>query len=121
MFIRLPSGRVVLLRELEHFLKYDSNPALDLIVDDGDIRSLGVETLVDEIVTALGIGVTCPPVSSPAKAGDPVTTNRRKGCSMAHAPWAGGDLGHHHLGPLGHLSRGRCGVHRHSDRIMQMR
>ena len=55
VLIRLPSGRVVLIRELEHAIKHLGVPGPDLVVDGADVVSFGVSALVDEVISALGL------------------------------------------------------------------
>ena len=54
-FIRLPSGRVVLIRELAHVAKHYSWCGIDVIADAGDLVASGVCPLIDEVVSAFGI------------------------------------------------------------------
>lgn len=53
--IRLPSGRVVLIRELEHAINHLGASGPDLSVDGADVVSAGVSALVGEVVSALGL------------------------------------------------------------------
>lgn len=54
-FIRLPSGRVVLVQELAHAAKHLGWRGTDVIADAGDVVTLGVRPLIDEVVSACGL------------------------------------------------------------------
>jgi hypothetical protein len=51
--IRLPSGRIVLIKELEHAIKHFGDPGPHLLTDGADIVGFGVSALVDEVISAL--------------------------------------------------------------------
>ena len=53
LFIRLPSGRIVLLRELQHAREYHGEEGPTVHVGAGELGSLGVEPLVAEILEGL--------------------------------------------------------------------
>ncbi len=52
---RLSSGRVYLLQELEHSVRYHGFCGPTLLVDAGDLAANGSEQLVDEVVKATGL------------------------------------------------------------------
>jgi hypothetical protein len=54
-FIGLPSGRVVLIRELAHAAKHLGWRGTDVVADAGDFVALGVALLIDEVVSAFGL------------------------------------------------------------------
>ena len=51
-FIRLPSDRVVLIRELAHAAKHLGWRGTDVVADAGDLVVVGVGPLIDEVVSA---------------------------------------------------------------------
>jgi hypothetical protein len=53
--ICLPSGRIVLIKELEQAIKHLGVPGPHLLADGADIVSFGVSALVDEVISALGL------------------------------------------------------------------
>ena len=53
MLVRLRSGRVVLLRELEHAMKHLGAMGPDVFVDAGDLASVGVAPIFNDIVDSL--------------------------------------------------------------------
>jgi hypothetical protein len=54
VFIRLPSGRIALIRERAHLVKhYGAGP--DFAVDVADVVTFGVSRLIDEVLSALGL------------------------------------------------------------------
>lgn len=55
MFLRLPSGRVVLLRELEHAVKRLGAEGPEVFADVGDLAALDVERLVAEVLDDLDL------------------------------------------------------------------
>jgi hypothetical protein len=55
MLMRLPSGKIILIRELAHMVKHMGSPGPDIIADGGDVLSFGVDALVAEVVLALGL------------------------------------------------------------------
>jgi hypothetical protein len=55
MFIRFPSGRVMLLRELEHAIKDLGEEGPTVYVDAGEVVACGVEPLVGEVLEGLGL------------------------------------------------------------------
>lgn len=55
MFIRFPSGRVMLLRELEHAIKHLGREGPTVHVDAGELAAFGVEPLVAEVLESLGL------------------------------------------------------------------
>jgi hypothetical protein len=52
---RAPSGRVFLIEELESSIRYDGACGPTVYADACELASLGVEKLVNEVVTALGL------------------------------------------------------------------
>jgi hypothetical protein len=54
-FIRLPSGRIVLIRELAHVAKHLGWRGTDIVADAGDLVALGVGPLIDEVVSVFGL------------------------------------------------------------------
>lgn len=55
LLIRLPSGRIVLIQEQEYAIKHQGIPGFELVVDGGDMVSLGVDALLDEVLHAFGL------------------------------------------------------------------
>ncbi len=55
MLIRLSSGTVVLMRELEHAIKHLGAKGPEFDVDASDAVTAGVEPLVSEILDSLGL------------------------------------------------------------------
>ncbi len=55
MFVRLPSGRVMLLRELQQARKYLGEEGPTVHADVGDLAEFGVEPLVAEVLQSLGL------------------------------------------------------------------
>ena len=55
LLVELPSGRVVLLRELQHVRKYYGEEGPTVHVDAGDLAAFGIEALVAEILEGLGM------------------------------------------------------------------
>jgi hypothetical protein len=55
MFIQLSSGRIVLLRELEHAVKYLGAPGPTIDADPTDVIAVGIEALLDEVVDSLAL------------------------------------------------------------------
>jgi hypothetical protein len=53
MLIRLPSGRVMLLREQEHAIKHHGAEGPCVEADLGDVAALGSEVLMAEVLEAL--------------------------------------------------------------------
>jgi hypothetical protein len=56
--IRLASGRIVALQELEHLRKSMGVLGTDIIADARDVLALGVEPLIDEAIAAFGLPKT---------------------------------------------------------------
>jgi hypothetical protein len=54
-FIQLPSGRVVLLRELELLKEIDPCSGTDVFADGGDVGRLGAKFVANEVIDALGV------------------------------------------------------------------
>jgi hypothetical protein len=54
-FICLPSGRIVLLRELAHAVRRLGSAGPDIEADGDDIASHGIAAIVDDVVQALGL------------------------------------------------------------------
>ena len=55
MFIRLPSARVMLWRELEFAIEREAGEGLEVHADAGDLSTFGVEVLVAEALEALDL------------------------------------------------------------------
>lgn len=53
--IRLPSGRIIALQELEHLRKSINVLGSDIIADAGDVLAVGGEPLINEAITAFGL------------------------------------------------------------------
>jgi hypothetical protein len=53
-FVRLPSGRVVLIRVLAHAAKH-FGCGIGVVADGGDVVALGVCALIDEVISAFGL------------------------------------------------------------------
>ncbi|MBR1232271.1 hypothetical protein [Bradyrhizobium sp. AUGA SZCCT0182] len=53
MFLRLPSGRVILFRELQHLIEHHHAKGPTVYVDAGSVAEFGVEPLIGEVLTAL--------------------------------------------------------------------
>jgi len=54
-FVALPSGRVVLLQELDHSKKMYGRYETDISADVRDFVTFGAELLVDEVIAALSV------------------------------------------------------------------
>jgi hypothetical protein len=54
-FVRLPSGWVALLVEFRHLIEHHHELGPAAYVDEIDIAKFGVQALVDEVVTSLGL------------------------------------------------------------------
>jgi hypothetical protein len=54
-FIRLSSGRMILIQELEHLRKSMNILGPDIFADAGDVIAWGVGPLVDEVLAAFGL------------------------------------------------------------------
>jgi hypothetical protein len=55
MFIGFPSGRVMLLRELEYALKHLGEHGPTVWIEAGAMAALGVEPLINEVLEGLGL------------------------------------------------------------------
>ena len=55
MVCRLPSGRLVALRELTYAVEYHGQRGPDVIVAGDDLVALGADALVSEILAAFGL------------------------------------------------------------------
>jgi hypothetical protein len=55
VLFQLPSGRIILIRELTHLTKQWGRSVIDVCADGDDIVALGPDSLVDEIAGALGL------------------------------------------------------------------
>jgi hypothetical protein len=55
MLLRLPSGRVVALCELQHLIDNHREMGPSVHVDAGAIAEFGVEHLISEVLTSLGL------------------------------------------------------------------
>ena len=55
LWVRLPSGRVILLRELEHAIKHLGEKGPYAYLDAIDVAGCAIEALIDEIVDGLGL------------------------------------------------------------------
>ena len=55
VFIRLPSGRIALIRERAKAIKHLGVPGPQLVVDAADLVAFGVSSLLEEAVRALGL------------------------------------------------------------------
>ena len=55
MFVGFPSGRVMLLRELEHQVKHGVVAGPSVWIEAGPIAELGVQPLIDEVLEGLGL------------------------------------------------------------------
>ena len=55
MFLKLPSGRVVLFRELQHLIEHHHEKGPTVHVDAGAIAEFGVEYLISEVLTSLNL------------------------------------------------------------------
>jgi hypothetical protein len=53
--VRLPSGRIVLIKELAFAIKYQGAPGPQLVVDGAALVAFGVDGLLQEALRALGI------------------------------------------------------------------
>ena len=54
-FFQLPSGRVVLLKELEHSVEHFGAPGPGIYVDGGQAATEGLEALLAEALTAMDL------------------------------------------------------------------
>ncbi len=52
---RLPSGRVVLVQELAHAVRHLGRRGPDVWVDASEVASVGVEEILHEVVSAMGL------------------------------------------------------------------
>jgi hypothetical protein len=55
MFLRLPSGRVVLFVELQHLIEHHHEKGPTVYVDAGAVAEFGVEPLISEVLTSLNL------------------------------------------------------------------
>lgn len=55
MFLRLPSERVILFREMQHLIKHDCVKGPTVWIDVGVVAEIGVEPLVAEVLTAINL------------------------------------------------------------------
>ena len=55
MLLKLPTGRVVLLRELQHGIDHFGEKGPHVCVDAAVVAEFGVEHLIDEVLTSLGL------------------------------------------------------------------
>ena len=55
MFIGIPSGRIMLLRELEHAIKHLGEAGPTVSIEAGAMAALGVQPLIDEVLDGLGL------------------------------------------------------------------
>src|SRR4051794_1600934 len=55
MLLKLPTGRVVLFRELQHGIDHFGEKGPHVCVDATVVAEFGVEHLIDEVLTSLGL------------------------------------------------------------------
>ena len=55
MFLRLPSGRVVLLAEFQHLIEHHQAKGPTVYFDAGVVAEFGVEPLISEVLTSLNL------------------------------------------------------------------
>ena len=55
MFLRLPSGRVVLFVEFQHLIEHHHEKGPTVYVDAGAVAEFGVEPLISEVLTSLNL------------------------------------------------------------------
>src|SRR6266700_1659036 len=55
MFLRLPSGRVVLFAEFQHLIEHHHERGPTVYVDAGAVAEFGVEPLISEVLTSLNL------------------------------------------------------------------
>jgi hypothetical protein len=58
MLVRLPSGRIVLLRELQHAVKHLGAEGPEVHVDAGDLASAGTEPIIADVIDGLQLSST---------------------------------------------------------------
>jgi len=55
LFLKLPSGRTILLLELRHLIEHHRERGPYAYIDAGEIAEFGIEPLVKEVLTSLGL------------------------------------------------------------------
>ena len=55
MFVKLPSGRIILIVEHRHLIEHHRALGPTVYIDAGEIANFGVEPLVSEVLTGLGL------------------------------------------------------------------
>jgi hypothetical protein len=55
LWVRLPSGRIILLRELEYLIKRGREKGPYAYLDGIDVAGCAIEALIDEVVDGLGL------------------------------------------------------------------
>jgi hypothetical protein len=55
-FCRLPTGRVILLRELDHLVEHFSPQGPEVLIDAGELAAEGVTKIIEEVIEQLGLG-----------------------------------------------------------------
>jgi hypothetical protein len=55
LFLRLPTGRTIVLLELRHAIEHFCERGPTAFIDASEIAKLGVEALLEEVLTSLGL------------------------------------------------------------------